>query len=61
MKENKYIVIEIHDRCASNSNGDEIYWAKVRKVKNAEKVEMYQCQSVVEGGEVKNCTCGNCF
>ena len=27
----------------------------------AKKVEQYQCQSVVEGGEVKNCTCGKCF
>ena len=36
---------------------------EIIKSKNikVEKVDTYKCQSVVEGGEVKNCTCGKCF
>ena len=29
--------------------------------KEDEHLEQYQCQSIVEGGEVKNCSCGKCF
>jgi hypothetical protein len=39
-KEIIYKVIEIHDRCADNSDGDEIYWAKVRKVKHLPQEEV---------------------
>lgn len=52
MKE-EYIVTEIHDRCASNSNGDEIYWAKVRKVKKVE----YKCNKCKDKIGAVICPC----
>lgn len=39
---------------------EEIEKIKSKNIK-VEKVDTYKCQSIVEGGEVKNCTCGKCF